>query len=47
MDEKKNTVIFLDEIQAYPHLLTMFKFLKQDDRCSSREETESGGQKAA
>ena len=47
MGEKKNTLIFLDEIQAYPHLLTMLKFLKQDDRCSSREETESGGQKAA
>ena len=32
MGEKKNTLIFLDEIQAYPHLLTMLKFLKQDDR---------------
>ena len=32
MGEKKNTVIFLDEIQAYPHLLTMLKFLKQDDK---------------
>ena len=30
--EKQNTLIFLDEIQAYPHLLTMLKFLKQDDR---------------
>ena len=32
MGEKKNTLIFLDEIQAYPHLLTMLKFLKQDDK---------------
>lgn len=32
MREKKNTLIFLDEIQAYPHLLTMLKFLKQDNR---------------
>ena len=32
MGEKKNTLIFLDEIQAYPHLLTMLKFLKEDDR---------------
>ena len=32
MSEKKNTLIFLDEIQAYPHLLTMLKFLKQDDK---------------
>jgi len=32
MREKENTLIFLDEIQTYPHLLTMLKFLKQDDR---------------
>ena len=32
MKEKKNTLIFLDEIQAYPHLLTMLKFLAQDGR---------------
>ena len=32
MGDKKNTLVFLDEIQAYPHLLTMLKFLKQDDR---------------
>ncbi len=32
MGDKKNTLLFLDEIQAYPHLLTMLKFLKQDDR---------------
>ena len=32
MQEKHNTLIFLDEIQAYPHLLTMLKFLKQDDK---------------
>ena len=32
MKDKENTLIFLDEIQAYPHLLTLLKFLKQDDR---------------
>lgn len=32
MGEKKNTLIFLDEIQAYPHLLTLLKFLAQDGR---------------
>ncbi len=32
MKDKQNTLIFLDEIQAYPHLLTLLKFLKQDDR---------------
>ena len=32
MKEKQNTLIFLDEIQAYPHILTLLKFLKQDDR---------------
>ena len=28
LDKKENTLIFLDEIQAYPHLITMLKFLK-------------------
>lgn len=32
MGKKENTLIFIDEIQAYPHLLTMLKFLAQDDR---------------
>lgn len=32
MHEKANTLIFLDEIQTYPHLLTLAKFLKEDDR---------------
>lgn len=32
MKEKENTLIFLDEIQAYPHLLTLLKFLKADDK---------------
>lgn len=32
MKEKKNTLIFIDEIQAYPHLLTLLKFLSQDDK---------------
>jgi len=27
-----DTLIFLDEIQSYPHLLTMLKFLKQEGR---------------
>lgn len=32
MGSKKDTLIFLDEIQAYPHLLTMLKFLREDDK---------------
>lgn len=32
MKKKENTLIFIDEIQAYPHLLTLLKFLSQDDR---------------
>lgn len=32
MKDKNNTLIFIDEIQAYPHLLTLLKFLKQDDK---------------
>ncbi|MCC8151233.1 MAG: AAA family ATPase, partial [Lachnospiraceae bacterium] len=32
MKEKQNTLIFLDEIQAYPHLVTLLKFLQQDNR---------------
>lgn len=32
MKEKKNTLIFIDEIQAYPHLLTLLKFLVKDNR---------------
>ena len=28
----EDTLIFLDEIQQYPHLLTMLKFLRQDGR---------------
>ena len=32
MDKKENTLVFLDEIQAYPHLLTMLKFLAQDGK---------------
>lgn len=32
MKERENTLIFLDEIQQYPHLLTLLKFLAQDNR---------------
>lgn len=32
MQKKENTLIFIDEIQAYPHLLTLLKFLKQDNK---------------
>ena len=32
MQKKENTLIFIDEIQAYPHLLTLLKFLSQDDK---------------
>lgn len=29
---KENTIVFLDEIQAYPHLLTLLRFLRKDGR---------------
>ena len=32
MGEAQDTLIFLDEVQAYPHLLTMLKFLRDDNR---------------
>lgn len=32
MGTKENTIVFLDEIQEYPHLLTLLKFLSQDNR---------------
>jgi hypothetical protein len=32
MKERENTLVFLDEIQAYPHLLTLLKFLSQDGK---------------
>ena len=32
MKSKETTLIFIDEIQAYPHLLTLLKFLSQDNR---------------
>ena len=32
LGNKRDTLVFLDEIQSYPHLLTMLKFLKADDR---------------
>lgn len=32
MGEANDTLIFIDEIQAYPHLLTMLKFLRDDNR---------------
>ena len=32
LGSKKNTLVFLDEIQSYPHLMTMLKFLKQEAR---------------
>ncbi len=32
LGNKSDTLIFLDEIQAYPHLLTMLKFLREDGR---------------
>lgn len=34
LGNKNDTIIFLDEIQAYPHLLTMLKFLRQEGRFS-------------
>ncbi|MCR5455455.1 MAG: AAA family ATPase [Bacteroidales bacterium] len=32
LDQKENTLVFLDEIQSYPHLMTMLKFLNQEGR---------------
>ena len=32
MKDKENTLIFIDEIQVYPHLITMLKFLKDDNK---------------
>ena len=32
MKAKEDTLIFIDEIQAYPHLLTLLKFLSQDNK---------------
>ncbi len=32
LGNKSDTLIFLDEIQAYPHLLTLLKFLREDGR---------------
>jgi len=32
MHRKEDTLIFIDEIQVYPELLTLLKFLKDDDR---------------
>ena len=32
MKEKETTLIFIDEIQVYPHFLTLLKFLQQDGR---------------
>jgi len=34
LGDKNDTIIFLDEIQVYPHILTMLKFLKDDDKFS-------------
>ena len=34
LNTRQDTLIFLDEIQSYPHLLTMLKFLNQDGRYS-------------
>jgi predicted AAA+ superfamily ATPase len=32
LGDKTDTLIFLDEIQSYPHLMTMLKFLNQESR---------------
>ena len=34
MGKRDDTLIFIDEIQAYPHLLTLLKFLAQDNKFS-------------
>ena len=32
LGDKRDTLVFLDEIQSYPHLMTMLKFLNQEGR---------------
>lgn len=32
LGDKSDTLVFLDEIQSYPHILTMLKFLNQEGR---------------
>lgn len=32
LGKREDTIVFLDEIQAYPHLLTLLKFLNQEKR---------------
>lgn len=32
MKQRNNTLIFIDEIQAYPHLLTLLKFLSEENK---------------
>lgn len=32
MKSKESTLVFIDEIQQYPHLLTLLKFLSQDNK---------------
>ena len=32
LGNKSNTLVFLDEIQSYPHLMTMLKFLNQEGK---------------
>lgn len=32
LGEKDDTLVFLDEIQSYPHLMTMLKFLNEDGK---------------
>ncbi len=32
LGDRTDTLVFLDEIQSYPHLMTMLKFLKQESR---------------
>ena len=32
LGDKSDTLVFLDEIQSYPHLMTMLKFLNQEGR---------------
>ncbi len=32
MKAKENTLVFIDEIQAYDHLLTLLKFLREDNK---------------
>lgn len=42
LGDKSDTLIFLDEIQSYPHLMTILKFLNQESRYRFRHTARVG-----